>query len=321
MKTYIGLDVGSVSVKLAQIDGNENLLNSVYLRNHGLIETVKEALETMDDPSDVAGVGVTGSGRKFVGMFVGADLVKSEVLAHTIGTLSFYPEVRTLMDIGGEDSKLMTLNDGVLENFRLNSICSAGTGSFLESIASRMGIRIQDVGDIALSSTQRLDFPSKCGVFTQSAVVSRKNCGAAKEDILMGVCRSLVANYLTMAKGVQLKSPFVFQGATAKNKAIVAAFEEELANPVIVPEYCDVMGAVGVGIMVKRANPAQTNFKGYHLLNQEYRTKTVIADGCENHCELTMLFEGSQYVGCIGNKCSKCDSVICSEDRSISLCA
>lgn len=321
MKTYIGLDVGSVSVKLAQIDENENLVNSIYLRNHGLVETVKEALETMDAPSDVAGVGVTGSGRRFVGMFVGADLVKSEVLAHTIGTLSFYPEVRTLMDIGGEDSKLMTLNDGVLENFRLNSICSAGTGSFLESIAARMGIRIQDVGDIALSSTQRLEFPSKCGVFTQSAVVSRKNAGAAKEDILMGVCRSLVSNYLTMAKGVSLQPPYVFQGATAKNKAIVSAFEEELGDAVIVPEYCDVMGAIGVALMAKRANPAQTNFKGDSLLEKEYQTQTVIADGCANHCELTRLFQNGEYVGCIGNKCSQCEGDFQQTDQKMSLCA
>ncbi|MHC4904978.1 MAG: acyl-CoA dehydratase activase [Planctomycetota bacterium] len=321
MKTYIGLDVGSVSVKLAQIDENENLVNSIYLRNHGLVETVKEALETMVSGYEVAGVGVTGSGRRFVGMFVGADLVKSEVLAHTVGTLSYYPDVSTLMDIGGEDSKLMTLNGGVLENFRLNSICSAGTGSFLESIAGRMGIRIEDVGDIALTSRQRIDFPSKCGVFTQSAVVSRKNSGATKEDILMGVCRSLVSNYLTMAKGVQLKPPFVYQGATAKNKAIVSAFEEELGYDVIVPEYCDVMGAVGVGIMVKRANPAMTNFKGYDLLNKEYQTQTVIADGCENHCELTMLYEGDHYVGCIGNKCDRCTAKFEQKKRKVLLCA
>ena len=321
MKTYIGLDVGSVSVKLAQIDEDENLLNSIYLRNHGLIETVKEALETMVSTSEIAGVGVTGSGRRFVGMFVGADLVKSEVLAHTVGTLSFYPDVRTLMDIGGEDSKLMTLNGGVLENFRLNSICSAGTGSFLESIASRMGLRIEDVGNIALSSTQRIDFPSKCGVFTQSAVVSRKNTGASKEDILMGVCRSLVSNYLTMAKGIQLNPPFVYQGATAKNQAIVSAFEEELGHPVIVPVNCDVMGAIGVGIMVKRANPEQTNFKGHGLLDKEYQTKTVIAGGCQNHCDLTMLYEGGQYVGCIGNKCGRCAAGIEQKERTVLLCA
>lgn len=321
MKTYIGLDVGSVSVKLAQIDKHENLISSIYLRNQGLIETVKEAMETMVSTDEVAGVGVTGSGRRFVGMFVGADLVKSEVLAHTVGTLSFYPDVRTLMDIGGEDSKLMTLNSGVLENFRLNSICSAGTGSFLESIAGRMGLRIEDVGDIALTSRQRIDFPSKCGVFTQSAVVSRKNSGASKEDILMGVCRSLVSNYLTMAKGVQLKPPFVYQGATAKNKAIVSAFEEELGHPVVVPEYCDVMGAIGVGIMVKRANPPVTNFKGYDLLDKQYQTKTMIADGCENRCELTMLYEGEQFIGCIGNKCNRCADEMYPSKRKVLLSA
>jgi len=321
MKTYLGLDVGSVSVKLAHIDENENLINSIYLKNHGLIETVKEALEAMYTTSEVAGVGVTGSGRRFVGMFVGADLVKSEVLAHTVGTLSFYPDVRTLMDIGGEDSKLMTLNGGVLENFRLNSICSAGTGSFLESIAGRMGVRIEDVGDIALSSTQRIEFPSKCGVFTQSAVVSKKNTGTSKEDILMGVCRSLVANYLTMAKGIPLRPPFVFQGATAKNSAIVSAFEEELRSEVIVPEYCDVMGAIGVGIMTKRANISKTNFKGYSLLHKEYQTKTVIADGCENHCELNLLFENGLYAGCIGNKCGRCEARIEQNSQNMSLCA
>ncbi len=321
MKTYIGLDVGSVSVKLAAVDENEKLINSIYLRNSGLIETVQKGLEVMADTSDVAGVGVTGSGRRFVGMFVGADLIKTEILAHTVGTLSFYPEVRTLMDIGGEDSKLMTLNHGVLENFQLNSICSAGTGSFLESIASRMGIRIEDVGDIALKSTRRLDFPSKCGVFTQSAVVSRKNTGAAKEDILMGVCRSLVANYLTMAKGTSLEPPFVFQGATAKNKAIVAAFEEELGHKVIVPEYCDVMGAIGSAIMVKRAQPAQTVFKGFSLLDKHYETQTEIADGCENHCEINRLYENGQYVGCIGNKCDKCAVMTVSNNVPSVLCA
>ena len=321
MKTYIGLDVGSVSVKLAQIDENENLVNSIYLRNCGLVETVKEAMETMVSTSEVAGVGVTGSGRRFVGMFVGADLVKSEVLAHTVGTLSFYPDVKTLMDIGGEDSKLMTLNNGVLENFELNSICSAGTGSFLESIAGRMGIRIEDVGDIALSSTRRIDFPSKCGVFTQSAVVSKKNTGASKEDILMGVCRSLVSNYLTMAKGVRLQPPYVYQGATAKNKAIVSAFEEELGAQVTVPEYCDVMGAIGIGIMAKRANPAHTNFKGCCLLEKEYQTQTRIANGCENHCELTMLYENDEYVGCIGNKCGKCAAGTGRIRQKLSLCA
>ena len=135
-KYYLGLDVGSVSIKIAKIDNDENLVESIYLRNHGLIETVKEGLEEVVGDSEIAGVGVTGSGRKFVGMFVGADLVKTEILAHSIGTLKYHPEVQTLMDIGGEDSKLLLFSDGILNDFRMNSICSAGTGSFLESIAN-----------------------------------------------------------------------------------------------------------------------------------------------------------------------------------------
>lgn len=305
-KTWLGVDCGSVSIKMVLIDRNENLINHIYLRNHGLIETIQEGLERMEGNHKVCSVGVTGSGRKFVGMFIGADLVKTEILAHTVGTLAYYPDVKTLMDIGGEDSKLMTLTDGILENFVLNSICSAGTGSFLESIAGRMGIKIEDVGEIALRSEQRLEFSSKCGVFTQSAVISKKNSGASKEDILMGVCRALVSNYLTMAKGTKLEPPFVYQGATAKNIAIVRAFEENLNHRVIVPEYCDIMGAIGIAIMVRRVNLNKTNFRGYELLNKDYQTKTRIADGCDNNCEITELFEGDKYVGCIGNKCEKC---------------
>ena len=136
----------------------------------------------------------------------------------------------------------------------------------------------------------------------------------------MGVCRSLVANYLTMAKGVNLDPPFVFQGATAKNKAIVTAFEEELGHEVIVPEYCDVMGAFGVGIMVKRAQPAATNFKGFSMLNKDYEIRTIIADGCQNHCELNLLYENGRYAGCIGNKCDKC-SYTAGQKMSAILCA
>lgn len=307
-KYYLGLDVGSVSVKIVKIDEKENLVDSIYLRNTGLIETVQKGLEKVVSDSKVSGVGVTGSGRKFVGMFVGADLIKTEILAHAIGTLNYYPDVRTLIDIGGEDSKMLLFSDGILSDFRMNSICSAGTGSFLESIAGRMGVDIEDVGYIALKSKNRIDFPSKCGIFTNSAVVSKKNSGANKEDILMGVCRSLISNYLTMAKGINLEPPYVFQGATAKNIALVKSFEEQLNHKIIVPEYCDIMGAIGIGLMSKRANIEKTNFKGSEYLAKDYQTKTFIADGCENHCELTKLYEEGNYVGCIGNKCNKCDS-------------
>ena len=305
MKNYLGLDCGSVSVKLAVINDKKELLDSVYLRNHGLIETIQEGLGKLKEYK-IDGVGCTGSGRNFAKILIGADLTKTEVLAHTIGTLNYYPKVRTICDIGGEDSKLMTLNNGVLENFVMNSVCSAGTGSSLESIATRMGIKIEEVGDLALQSKNRIEFPTKCGIFMQSSVVSRLNSGADKSDILMGVCRGMVNNYLTMAKGIKLDSPFVYQGATAKNKAIKKAFEENLNHEIIVPKYCDVMGAIGIGIMTKELNVEKTKFNGYELKDKKYTSKNMIANGCENHCEITKIYEEGKYLGAIGNKCDKC---------------
>ena len=306
-KAYLGLDCGSASIKLALIDEDEELIDSVYLRNKGLIETVKDGFGKINgDGYDISGAGVTGSGRKFVNMLIGGDLTKTEVLAHTIGALHYKPELRTLMDIGGEDAKLMTIRDGVLEDFVLNNSCSAGTGSSLENIANRIGVKIEDVGDLALTSEKRLNISTKCGVFMQSAVVTYLNSGAKKEDILMGVIRGMVGNYLTMARGKKLNPPYVYQGATARNKAIVKAFEEKLEEKVYVSENCDVMGAVGMAIITKRNNPKRTNFKGYDIADKKYETKTLTARGCDNHCEITNLFEGKNYVGSMGNRCEKC---------------
>lgn len=307
-KAYLGIDVGSVSLKMALIDDKAKVIKSVYLRNQGVIDTLKKALTEIQMPDyEVAGVGVTGSGRKFVGMMVGADVIKTEILAHTIAALHYYPNVRTLIDIGGEDSKLMVVNNGVLENFVLNNICSAGTGSYLESIAIRMGLKIEEVAEIALQSTQRIDLSTKCGVFMQSSVVTKLNTGHSKSDVLMGVVRSLVHNYLTMAKGIDLKPPFVYQSATAKNKAIVKAFEEELGHEVIVPENCDVMGAVGMALItLKERAKETTKFKGFEIKDNNYKIKNIVAKGCDNRCEMTWLYDGGDYVGCIGNRCDKC---------------
>jgi len=304
MKKYLGIDIGSVSAKFVLIDEDENILKSTYLRNHGIIDTIKEGLEEIAD-GEIKGVGVTGSGRKFLNVLLGADIEKTEVLAHTVGTLKYYPKVRTIMDIGGEDSKLMVINDGVLENFMMNNICGAGTGSVIDAIASRMGIKVEDVGDIALQYKQRLDFPGKCGVFTQSSVVSRLNSGADKSNILMGVVRGLVNNYLTMAKGINLQPPYIYQGATAKNKAIVKSLEEQLNHKIVVPEYCDIMGAIGIALMTKSNGVEKTKFKGFQITNYDFKTQIKTCEDCENHCELNQIYENDKLIGSLGSRCGK----------------
>jgi len=309
--SYLGVDCGSVSIKFALIDEEKNLIASAYLRNQGVIETLKKGLEKIaNDEYVVKSVGVTGSGRKLLGMLIGADVIETEILSHTYAALEYYPDVRTIIDIGGEDSKLITINNGVLENFKFNSLCAAGTGSFIDAIASRIGISIDEVGEIALQSKRKLDFPGKCGVFAQSSVVSRLNAGADKSDILMGTIRALVNNYFTIAKGIELYPPYVYQGATAMNKAIVRAIEEQLEYEVIVPENCHIMGAIGAAFLAKEETPLQSKFKGYDcILKSDYKTKTIISNGCENRCELILLYENNHLLGIMGNRCEKCSNL------------
>ena len=307
-KSWLGIDVGSVSIKLALIDGNNKLVDSVYLRNKGIIETIRHGLDKINITDyDIKGAGCTGSGRFFTSLLVNADVVKTEILAHTIATLHHYPDVSTILDIGGEDSKIMEIHNGVLSNFVMNSICGGGTGAMIEAISSRLGVSIEEVGDLALSGNERLDFPGKCGIFCQSAVVNKLNSGANKGNIMMGVVRALVNNYLAMAKGINLRPPYVFQGATAKNKAIVRALEEQLNCKVTVPEQCAIMGAIGIAMLTKEGNIRQTKFN--FNANLGYDTYNFRCEDCPNKCEVTQLYNGEKLMGCVGSRCGKWDKI------------
>jgi len=308
---YLGLDIGSVSVKLVALDKEGSISAQLYLRNQGLIDTVKQAFQKMrkEDNWEVRGVGITGSGKEFVNLLVGGDIVESEIIAHTVAAQHYVPDVRTIFDIGGEDCKLMTLANGTINNFIMNRDCGGGTGAMIESIARRMGIDIEDVGELAMKSNIHLSLPSKCGIFCQSAVVSKLNKGMKKEDILMGVCRGMIGNFLTMlAKGIKLEPPYVFQGATAQNKALVHCFEEELGHKVIVPENCSYMGAIGMALIAKEnaAKAGKTNFMGFDIADADFSTKNIISDGCTNMCEICYIYKKGKKIGVMGNRCEKC---------------
>ncbi len=312
VKGYLGCDVGSVSVKMAVVDKEYNVLAEIYLENNGLIDTVKKALteiknQIKDKDIEIAGVGCTGSGRKFTKVILGADIVKTEILSHTVATLHWFPNVSTIFDIGGEDCKLITLKRGVWQNYIMNNICGAGTGSMIENIARTLDVGIEDVGDLALQSNTNLMFPGKCGILCQSAVISRKNKGANKADILMGVCRALINNYLTLAKSIDLHPPFVFQGATAKNKALVKALEEQLNHEVFVHEKCGLMGAIGMGILTCDNINGESGFMGFDMVNHDIDSETRICDECSNNCEIISILKNnkSEVIGTIGSRCGK----------------
>lgn len=307
---YLGIDVGSTSVKGVLLDDEKEIIDSVYLKNKGIIESTIECLDKLKNEIEIAACGITGSGRNFANVLIGGDVVKTEVLAHSIATLEYYPQVRTIFEIGGEDCKMMIIEDAVLNNFNMNNICAGGTGAMIEAIASRMDIQIEDVGELAFQSKNQLELPGKCGIFCQSAVVNKLNTGANKSDILMGVCRALIRNYLTICKGSKLKPPYIFQGATAKNKALVRALEEELSHPVIVPEQCASMGAIGIAMMAMEEVPEKTKFKGFDaILSASYDVRHFQCVDCENRCEVAQIYQNNELAGCIGSRCCKWDNI------------
>jgi len=305
---YLGIDVGSASVKCVLLDNEARIIDSVYLKNRGITEGLVDALARLKKEVEVVACGITGSGRNFAEILVGGDIVKTEVLAHAVAALAYYPEARTVFEIGGEDCKLMIIEDGVLVDFSMNNICAGGTGVMIEAIANRMGIPIEAVGEMALQSRNQLELPGKCGIFCQSAVVNKLNTGADKSDILMGVCRALIRNYLTICKGDKLEPPYVFQGATAQNKALAKALEEELQRPVIVPATCAFMGAIGIALMAMEAPPEKTRFKGFEaVVKTRYRVFNFQCPDCANRCEVIQIFQNNKLAGSVGSRCYKWD--------------
>ncbi len=304
---YIGIDCGSVSMKAVVIDNKNTIVKSYYTKNNGLTETIKKVICNIKVNKYISGVGVTGSGREFLSMLIGGDIIESEIIAHYIATTTLYPTVSTIFDIGGEDSKLMMIRDGQLTSFAMNRDCGGGTGAMIESIAYRMGIPLEKIGDTAMKSKTDVQIPSKCGIFAQSAVVSKINKGVSNEDILMGVCRGLVGNFFTMlAKGKKIQPPYVFQGATAKNIALVKCFEDELGEKIIIPTNPELMGALGVAMLTKEDYSGVSKFKGFNIKNKHFKTETYYGDKCSNSCEITKIFEHEKLIGYIGNRCRHC---------------
>jgi predicted CoA-substrate-specific enzyme activase len=306
---YLGVDVGSVSVKFALIDEDRNVVDTLYMRNHGVIPTVKKGLADfkaqLSNGDDVAGVGVTGSGAGFSKVLIGADVHKTEILAHAIGTLHFVPDVNVIFEIGGEDSKVIFLRNGIITGFEMNRICSGGAGAFLDSLAGRLDIPISEVGKLALHRENEVNIASRCTVFATTDAVHKLNTGYKLEDVLMGVCNGLIRNYLAMLYRRVSPPPYTFQGATSKNVALKYALEQQLGSEVIVPPHAECLGAIGAAILALENRPEQTQFKGFQLADFDYQIRSFICPDCENHCEITQIMQSEEPIASNGSRCGK----------------
>ena len=316
VKYYMGIDVGSVSTNIVLIDENHNLHYKKYMRTQGRpIEVLKEGIGEIESEigdGNILGVGVTGSGRYLADIIVGTDIVKNEITAHAVAGLDFVPEVKTIIEIGGQDSKIIILRDKVVVDFAMNTVCAAGTGSFLDRQAIRLGVDIKDFGSLALKSQNSVRIAGRCAVFAESDMIHKQQLGHNQADIAKGLCEALVRNYLNnVGKGKDIQAPIIFQGGVAANIGIKKAFEEFLNKEIFVPDNYDVMGAIGVAILAKEEvkKKGYTNFKGTSIHKMDYKVNGFECDGCSNVCEIIEIKEDGKLLARYGDKCGKWSNI------------
>jgi len=311
---YIGIDVGSISTSLAAIGHKTGYLHaSGYLMTAGSpLEAVKQGLSrlsnTLGADREVLGLGTTGSGRYMTGDFTGADVVRNEITAQARAAVEIDPEVDTIFEIGGQDSKFISLEHGRVVDFEMNKVCAAGTGSFLEEQAEKLGLMIGEFGPLAIDAPGPCSLGERCTVFMESDVFSHQTDGAAIEDIVAGLSYSIVKNYLHRVVGEKkIGNRIFFQGGTAFNSGVAAAFNSVLSDrSVIIPPNHHVTGAIGAALLAgEEKAPGPSGFKGFSLADEKYRQETFVCEECSNRCEVhrVVLHDGESLF--YGGRCEK----------------
>ena len=284
-KGYLGIDIGSISTKGVIIDENRAIIARSYLWTEGnpteASKNVVRELERQVEGAgvDIVGAGTTGSARRLVGAMLGASVIKNEITAHAVGTTHLHPDVRTILEIGGQDSKIICVSDGIAVDYAMNTLCAAGTGSFLSSQAHRLGVEVEEFGDIALTSTKPANIAARCTVFAESDLVHKIQVGYAREDIIAG-----------------------------------HAFEEQLGMPVAVDPDGHLMGAFGVALLAADAGPiegaesgpfADGSFDFEAMLDFDFKTREIECQKCANHCEVICVYRDKDIIDSWGNRCEK----------------
>lgn len=309
-KAYLGIDIGSISTKGVVIDEDKNILASVYLWTEGSpIGASKRVIAKLGEMLDqneykVVAAGTTGSARKLVGAMCNASIVKNEITAHAVGTTTLHPDVRTILEIGGQDSKIICVENGVAVDYAMNTLCAAGTGSFLSSQARRLGVEVEQFGEIALSSENPTPIAARCTVFAESDLVHKIQMGHKKEDIIAGLCNAVANNYLNnIGKGKKIESPIVFQGGVSKNQGVVKAFADSLGKEIIVDEEGHLMGCYGAAILALGSG-IEKEFT-FDVADMEFITREVVCPHCANHCEVICVYRDNELIDSWGNRCER----------------
>ena len=313
MEVYLGVDVGSVSTNVVLITPGGRLVLRRYLPTAGRpLEALRAAFADIPDSirtrTRVLGACTTGSGRYLSADYLGADLTVNEITAQAAAAVAIDPRVDTIFEIGGQDSKYIALADGVIVDFMMNKACAAGTGSFLEEQAEKLGLAIKDeFGAAALAAKAPVLLGERCTVFMESDLVHHQQKGVGVEDLAAGLCYGIVANYLgRVVETRPVGRHIFFQGGTSFNPGVHAAFEARLNRPITVPDNADVTGAIGAALVAKgRRTWAESRFVGFDLGPRTYEIKSFECSSCDNRCEIRQVSVAGGKPLNYGDRCGR----------------
>lgn len=294
---YLGIDIGSTSTKAVITDEDDEVIAGFYTRTAGnplkavcaIFETIDQRIISGKNVSlNIIACGTTGSGRKYIGKMIGADLFLDEITAHAKAAVKLNPDVDTIIEIGGQDAKFTTLKNGRVTSSVMNNVCAAGTGSFIEEQARKLGCSLTDYSARTLGVQAPLS-SDRCTVFMERDLNHYLSEGYDVNEVLASVLHSVRDNYLIkVANEAAVGNVVFFQGATAKNQALVAAFEQKLKKPILVSQFCHVTGALGTALTLREENYKTTEFRGLGLYKKDIPLRSEVCSLCTNHCKISV---------------------------------
>ena len=315
LPVYLGLDIGSLSTNVVLIDKDNNVVARRYLPTaskplNAIQKGLKEIFEEVGDKVEVQAAGTTGSGRYLTGDFIGADSIQNEITAQATAAIAYDHTVDTIFEIGGQDSKYIGIENGVVTDFEMNKVCAAGTGSFIEEQAEKLGINIkEEFGELALESKSPVKMGERCTVFMESDLNSHQQQGENTKSLVGGLAYSIVHNYINRVVGDRkIGDKVFFQGGVTHNKAVVAAFENVIGKPIIIPPHFDVTGAIGAAMLARDSmKPGQqTRFKGFEVSELPFSQDKFVCKACSNVCEIRRVkIEGHEKALFYGGRCDR----------------
>jgi predicted CoA-substrate-specific enzyme activase len=323
LRVYLGIDAGSTTTKFVLIDEDETVVDTFYSNNRGEpLRVIKHALLDLRKKYQEAGitleiiaVGTTGYGELLFDKALGADYHTVETVAHTAAAKKYVPDVSFILDIGGQDMKAINISNDIVTNITLNEACSSGCGSFLENFAATLDIPVDKIAEVSFDAKNPAELGSRCTVFMNSTIITEQRNGKQANDIMAGLCRSIIENVFTKVVRISnfagLGNKIVVQGGTFKNDAVLRALEQHIGKPVIRAPYPGEMGAIGIALLTKKykseVNSATSRFIGLDNIEQFDYTQeaNIVCPLCTNNCNRTHIVFSNGATWVTGNRCER----------------